>query len=144
MSDKTSASATEDSQHQRYAVIGVRWSEELPELVIAFRDQESLRDLIATTRIIGIGLASRQAAVAVIPDSSLRDAASKETPEEAEVEREPYGGIPQSLRRRRGTFELKDIRHIVCSALQDVVALGVLTLYSKSAMGAALRVLIGA
>ena len=63
MSEKKTAVATEESQSERYAVIGVRWYEVFPELVVAYRDEESLRELIAAPCIIGIGFGSREAAL---------------------------------------------------------------------------------
>src|SRR5438445_12259765 len=54
-----------DSFGVRYAVIaGLRTESGHERLVIAYPNEESLRDLIAAPSIIAIGLCSRQAAIA--------------------------------------------------------------------------------
>lgn len=144
MSEKKTAIATGKSQSGRYAVIGVRWNEVFPELVVAYRDEESFRELIAAPSIVGIGFTSREAAVETVPDSSSSDADSKKTPEGASFMHEDDCGVPQPPRQHlQQSVELKDIRRIACAALQYGIAAGVLMLYSKSVMGAALRALIG-
>lgn len=121
---KHKTALTGDSQRQRYAVIGLRCNEVFPELVGACCNEASLRGLMAAPNIIGIGFSSREAAVAVIPNRPSMDAESPR-------------------HRLRQDVSLKDIRRIACTALRHVIAVGVLVLCSKSAIGAALRALIG-
>ena len=70
---KKTAIVMGQSQRDRYAVIEVRWNEVFRErFVIAYRDEESLRELIAAPSIVGIGFSSREAAAAVVPRNSSR------------------------------------------------------------------------
>ena len=144
MSKKKTAIVTGESQSERYAVIGVRWNEVCPELVIAYRNEDSLRELIAAPCIIGIGFGSREAAVAVVPNSSPRNADSKNT-QEPTLRCEDDHRVPQSPRQRlRHSVGIKETRRIACVALQHAMAAGVLMFYSKSVMGAAFRAFVGA
>ena len=53
-----------DSSCALYAVIEARWSEGPPErFVIAYRDEESLRDVIAAPSIVGTGFITREEAL---------------------------------------------------------------------------------
>ena len=144
MSEKKTAIVTGESQNERYAVIEVRRSEVFPErFVIAYRDEESLRELIAAPSIIGIGFSSREAAVTVVPNSSSGDADSKNTWERPAFRSEGDCRVPQSPRQRlQHSVGLKGTRRIACAALQHAIAAGVLMFYSKNFIGAALRAFV--
>lgn len=145
MSEKKTGIVTGESQSERYVVIGVRWNEAFLEPVIAHHDKESLCEQIAAPWIIGIVVGSHEAAVAVTPNSSSRDADSKNTREKPAFRREDDCRVPQSQRQRlRHSVGLKETRRIACAALQHVIAAGVLMFYSKSVMGSALRAFVGA
>jgi hypothetical protein len=59
------------SRRVRYAVIEARRLEGRPErLVIAYPDEDTLRDLLAAPSIIASGFASREAALASMEGSS--------------------------------------------------------------------------
>jgi hypothetical protein len=118
MSENKTAIVTVESQRERYAVIGVRWNEFFPEVMLAYGDEESLCEPIAGSSMLGIGFSSREAALAVIPNSSSRELVWH-------------------------TAGLLKLRRAACAALQHVVAVGILTLYSQCVAGAALRVLVG-
>ena len=67
MSEKKTAIVRVESQSEQYAVIGVRRNEVFPEhFVIAYRDEKSLRELIAAPSIIGIGFSLIVVAVAAL------------------------------------------------------------------------------
>lgn len=52
-----------DCSGEQYAVVEARWTEDRPErFIIAYRDEKSLRDLIAAPSILAIGFASREGA----------------------------------------------------------------------------------
>lgn len=144
MSKKKTGIVTEESRSERNVLIGVRWNEAFPELVIAYCDEESLRELIGTPSIIGIGFSSREATVAVIPNSSSRDADTKNTLEKPAFRREDDYRVSrwpgQALRNSVG---LKDTRRIACAALQHAIAAGILLCCSRSILGAAIRALVG-
>ena len=145
MSEKTRAIVAKNSQRARYAIVGVRWNEAIPEFVITYGDQESLREVISARSIIGIGFSFRKAAVAVVGNSSSRDADSKNTREKTSFVREDDCRAAQSPRQRlRHSVGLKDIRRIAYAALRHAIAAGILMFYSKSVMGAALRAFVGA
>ena len=144
MSGKKTAIVTGESQGKRYAVIGVRWNHVFPELVISYREEESLRELVAALSIIGIGFSSREAAVTVVPNGLSGDADSKNTWEKPAFRSEDDCRVPQSPRQRlQHSVGLKGTRRIACAALQHAIVAGALMFYSKSVMGAALRALVG-
>ena len=132
MSLKKTKIVTEES---RYAVIEFRRNKVFPErFVISYRDQESLRELIAG-----------EAAVAVTPNSSSTNADSKNIREKAAFRREDDYRGPQSpwqyLLHRVG---LTEARRIACANLQNAVAAGALLFYFSSVLGAAIREFVGA
>lgn len=125
MSEKKAVFAMRKSQSARYAVIGLRWNQVFPELVVACCDEASLCGLMAAPSFIGIGFSSREETVAVIPKRPSMD---PESP-----------GL-----HLRHDVNLKDTRRIACTVLQHAIAVGVLLLLcSKSVIGATLRTLIG-
>jgi hypothetical protein len=138
MSEKRTAVVTKELLSEQYAVIEVRRNEVYPEhCVIAYRDEESLRELIATPSIVGIGFSSREA-VAVIPNSSSRDADSKNIRNKLAFSSKDDHDGPQSPSPR--------LRHRVeraCATLQNAVAAGVLMFYSRSVRGAVIRACVG-
>ena len=68
-----------DRSGERYAVIEAHWTKGPPErFVIAYRDEECLRDLIAAPSIIATGFASREGAASIAACLSAR-AVSKKT-----------------------------------------------------------------
>src|SRR5579863_25112 len=80
MSGKRAAIVMAESQNERYAVIAARRNEIFPGgVVIAYGDEESMRELIAAPSIIEIGSCSHEAAVAVIANNSAGDADSEKT-----------------------------------------------------------------
>ncbi len=123
MSEKKTVFATRTSENGRYVVIGLRCDQAFPELVAACCDEASLSGPMAAPSFIGIGFSSREETVAVIPNCPSVD------PD------------PPRLRLRHDL--LKGTRRIACTVLQHAIAVGVLLLCSKSAIGAALRTLIG-
>jgi len=135
-----------ESQNERYAVIAARRNEIFPGgVVIAYGDEESMRELIAAPSIIEIGSCSHEAAVAVIANNSAGDADSEKTqkkhasrPEGHDRESQPPR---QHLRRRTG---LAEARRIASATLQSAVAAGVLMFYSRSVHGALIRAFVGA
>ena len=65
----------------RYAVIRASSNKEKPEqLVIAYQDEDCLRDLIAAPSIFSLGYASHDEAVATVRGLTSESAASKQKP----------------------------------------------------------------
>src|SRR6202522_1372410 len=53
-----------DSSSKRFAVIESRWTDRRPDrFILEYRDEESLRELIATPSIIAVGFTSRVDAI---------------------------------------------------------------------------------
>jgi|HubBroStandDraft_6_1064221.scaffolds.fasta_scaffold161379_3 hypothetical protein len=145
MSEKKTNIVTEESKSGRHAVIEFRRDEVFHRrFAISYHDQESLRE-IAAPSFIGIGFSFCEAAVAVIPNSSSRDADSNNMPDKPTVRREDGRRGPQSRMRcllhRTG---LTTTRGIACATLQSAVVAGVLMFYSRSVSGAVVRACIGA
>lgn len=143
MSVKEAGIATEES---RYGVVEVRRNHVHGErFVPSHRDQESLRELIAAPSILGIAFSSREAAVAVIPNSRSTDGDSKSIWEKHAFRREHDHRGPQlptqQLLRRVG---LTGTRPIAWATLRNAVVAGVLMFYSRSVLGAVIRAFVGA
>jgi hypothetical protein len=145
MSDEKTVAVTEESPREHYAVIGVRWNEVFPELVIAYRDEESLRERIARSSIIGISFGFREAAAASIPNQQSADADSKNIRGNPAFLREDDRRRPQSLRQRmRHRVGLTETRRVARATLQHVFAVGILMFYSRNLLGSAIRACVGA
>jgi hypothetical protein len=143
MSEKKTRIVTEES---RNAVIEARRNEVFPErFVISYRDQESLRELIAAPSIIATGFSSREAAVGVTPNSSSTDADSKNILEkDASGRKDGWRGNQSPRQHLRHRVGLTETRRIACAILQNAVVAGVLLFYSRSVLGAVIRAFVGA
>lgn len=127
-------------------MLEVRSNEVFPKrFAVAYRDEESLREVSAAPCIRGIGFTSRKAAVAVTPNSSSRKP----------IQRTFKKSLPSRLKttcanlnRRSSSCDtesgLVETRRIACAALQYAIAVGFLMFDSKSALGAAVRAFVGA
>ena len=146
MPEKKTAIVTEESKGERYAVIEARWNGGFSErFVIAYREEESLRELIAGPSIIGIGFSSRESAIATIPNRSSTNPRSNNMREKHTFRREDDHRGPESPRKRpRHKVGLTEIPPLACAILQRAVATGVLLFYSKSLLGAAIRAFVAA
>jgi hypothetical protein len=134
-----------DSSIARYALIESRRTEGPSEcFVIAYSDEESLRDLIAGPSIIACGFASREEAQAKI-DSSLWTAVTwKQTSRRLTVDgAEKY---PRGVLRARGClgggFDLRQTGRVIRSFLQAAVATAILIFYSRNALSTVIRAVV--
>lgn len=135
----------EKSQVERYAVVGLRWNEFIPELVIAYCKEESLCDLFAAPNIVAVALSSREAPEVGVTDGSSSDADSKKLLESlASIS----GDVDRGLQSRDFCLRLRvgltGIRRIAFETAQRGVAAGILMFYSTNIVGAAIRAFIGA
>jgi hypothetical protein len=144
MSEKKTGIVTEESQGGRYAIIEIRRNEVLPErFVISYRDEESLRELIAAPSIIGIGFGFHEAAVAVIPNISSRDADLEGIRKKPAFTREDDHRRPQSQRQHlRHRVGFMVTRRIAGATLQNAALAGVLMFHSRGVLGAVLRAFV--
>jgi hypothetical protein len=134
-----------ETANERYLVIEARWREPFPgRFVFALRDEESLHEQIAGISVVGIGFGSCERADAGIRNRSSKGPDSINDSEKLAADCQgDHGGVPsarQGLRRRVGVSET---RRIAGATLQYAIAASVLMFYSKNAVGAALRALLG-
>ena len=134
-----------DSLIAQYAVIQARRIEGPSErFVIVYRDEESLRDLIAGPSIIACGFASHEEAQANIDADFWTAAAWKQTSGPTVDGAEKYQGGTLSAKRRLGTaFNLAQTGRVIRGFLQAAVAGAILILYSRNAVSAVIRSLVG-
>ena len=130
-----------DSSIGQYAVIEARQTEGPSEFfVIAYPDEESLRDLIAGPSIIVCGFASREEAQANIEanfgTAGARDQTSRSRTVD-EAEKCPQG---LSVKRSLGAgFDLTQTGRSIRDFLQTAVATAILIFYSRNALSTVIR-----
>jgi len=126
----------------QYAVIEARRTEGPSErFVIAYPDEESLRELIAGPSIIACGFAYREEAQANIDADFWTAEAWKQTSAGPTVDgAEKYQrGVLSAKRRLVSGFNLTQTRRIVGGFLQAAVAGAILIFYSRNAVSTAIR-----
>jgi hypothetical protein len=124
----------------RYAVIQASSKKDRPErLVIAYHDEQTLRDLIAAPSIIGLGFASREEAIANCERRMSNATPSKQTTRITAMFHATHedGDLPSG----HGLLKHRIIpQSILQSALAPVVAL----IYSKNIVSVMIRMVLGA
>jgi len=131
-----------DSSIAQYAVIEARRTEGPSErFVIAYPDEESLRELIAGPSIIACGFAARAEAQANIDADLCTGGVWKETPRDRA---EKYQRGVLSAKRRLGSgFNLMQTQRIVRGFLHAAVAGAILIFYSRNAVSTVIRSFVG-
>jgi hypothetical protein len=124
----------------RYAVIQASNNKDRPErLVIAYQDEDCLRDLIAAPSIFGLGFASREEAIANLEIFASTVAPSKQK--------------PRITAMFHATHENGDLaswhilvkhRGILQSILQPALAAVIALFYSKNIVSVVIRMMLGA
>ena len=123
-----------------YAVIQPSSKKDRPErLVIAYHDENCLRDLIAAPSIVGLGFASREEAIANLEDHVSDAAPSKQSPRITAMFHATHanGDLPS----RPGL--VKHCR-IPQSILQSAFAAVIGLFYSRNIVSAMIRMALGA
>ena len=124
----------------RYAVIQVSSNKDRSErLVIAYQDEDCLRDLIAAPSIFGLGFASREEAIANLKSFASDAASSKQKPRITAM----FHAIHANVELAGGHGLVKHCRipqSILRSALAAVIAL----FYSKNIVSVLIRMALGA
>jgi len=123
-----------------YAVIQASSKKDRPErLVIAYHDENCLRDLIAAPSIIGRGFASREEAVANLEGHMSDAAPSKQKPRITAMfhAADSNGDLPSG-------HALVNHRRILQSIVQSALAVVIALFYSKNIVSVMIRVAIGA
>ncbi len=134
-----------DSSIAQYAVIEARRTKGLPErFVIAYTDEESLRELLAGPSIIACGFASREEAQANLDADFWTAAARKQTSGGPTVDgAETYQRGVLSAKRCLGNgFNLTQTGRTVRGFLQAAVAGAILIFYSRNAVSTVIRSLL--
>ena len=131
-----------DSSDLRYAVIEAHWSERPPErFVIAYCNEESLRDVIAAPSIIASGFASRERALAGLAGCLPAATGSKQMSRASAVDRaKEYIRRVHSARRRVGNW-LSDAEtwKTARRTLQPATAAAILISCSSNIVSATIR-----
>ena len=135
-----------DSSSKRFAVIESRWTDRRPDrFILEYRDEESLRELIATTSIIALGLTSREGAM-----KRIEACLSAATPWRQIQKVLPTDGTrcdqhgPCSSARRLTSEFFSASRWIVRRVLRHAVAAAVIVFYSGNTVSTLIRAFIGA
>jgi hypothetical protein len=135
-----------DSSGVQYAVIAGLRSETGPErLVIAYPNEESLRDLIAAPSIVAVGFSSREEAVAGSRASVPTAVAHRPMPEATaggEIERYQQGLNWAERRGETGSTWRRLVTFLVTS-YGDVATSAVVIFSSRNAVSAVIRMALG-
>ena len=124
----------------RYAVLQASGNKDRPErLVIAYHDEDCLRDLIAAPSISGLGFASGEEAMANFNGFAADAGPSKQEPHITAMFHAVYANVeladgPGSVKHRR----------ILQSILQSALAVVIALFYSKNIMSVMIRMALGA
>ena len=124
----------------RYAVIQASSKKDRPErLVIAYHDENCLRDLIAAPSIIGLGFASREEAIANLESFASNAAPSKQKPRITAM----FHATHENGDSPSGHGLVKHGR-IPQSILQSTLAAVIALFYSKNIVSVVIRMMLGA
>jgi hypothetical protein len=123
-----------------YAVIRASSKKDRPErLVIAYHDENCLRDLIAASNIIGLGFASREEAIANLEDHVADAAPSKQKHRDTAM----FHATDENDKLASGKSLVKH-RRIPQSILQSALAAVIALFYSKNIVSVMIRMGLGA
>ena len=124
----------------RYAVIQASSKKDRPErLVVAYHDEQSLRDLIAAPSIIGLGFASREEAITNCEGHMSDAARSKPKPRITAMLYLPHANVELA-----GGHGLVKHRRIPQSIVQSALAAVIALFYSKNIVSVMIRMALGA
>ena len=124
----------------RYAVIQASSDKDRPErLVIAYQDEDCLRDLVAAPSISGLGFASREEALANLNGFASDVSPSKQEPRITAMFHAAHTNVEWA-----GGPGLVKHRTIPQSILQSVLAVVISLFYSKNIVSAMIRMALGA
>ena len=123
-----------------YAVIQASSKKDRPErLVISYRDENCLRDLIAAPSIFGLGFASREEAIANLKSFASDAAPSKQKPRLKAMFHATHANVESA----GGHGPVKH-RRIPQRFLQSALAAVIALFYSKNIVSVMLRMALGA
>lgn len=129
--------------NMRYAVIEAKWMERPAErFAIGYCSEESLRELVVGSSIVGSGFMSRQEALSVIPDS-FRFGTNVASSTEAACESKEQRGSAYGTTALQNRFSLQSIWMIPGQLVHHVAAALVLIACSKNVFSLAFRAFMG-
>jgi hypothetical protein len=135
-----------DSSSVQYAVIAGLRTETGPErLVIAYPNEESLRDLIAAPSIVALGFSSREEAVAGNSACAPTFVAYQRMPEamaSGEMERNQHG-LERAERQGETSSTLRRLARFFAISYRDVATTAVVIFSSRNAISALIRTALG-
>jgi len=132
-----------DCPATQYAVIAGLRTEQLPErLVVAYPDEESLRDLIAAPSIIALGFNSREEAVKHA-ERCFQAAPAPNPATSGRVSDRPKSRADFSSVKRQFIALFEDTWKNASHLVQYAVTLGITNLYSRHAVSVAIRTFVG-
>jgi hypothetical protein len=135
------------SSSEQFAVIESRWTDRRPDrFVLAYHDEESLRELIATPNIIAVGLISREDAIRRI-EACFSAAAPRQQVQKA-IPGDGGGSDPDgchgAAQRLTSRLSFAGTRETFRRVLQYAVAAAILVFYSRNTVGTFIRAVVGA
>jgi hypothetical protein len=136
-----------DSSGVRYAVIaGLRTETGTERLVIAYSNEESVRDLIATPSIIALGFSSREEAVAGRATVPVPSAVAYQRMPKAiagkEIERPPKGRSWADGRSEGGSI-LQKLAKLFVTSYSNIATAAMVIFSSTNAISAVIRMALG-
>jgi hypothetical protein len=134
-----------DSSGVRYAVIAGLRTETGPErLVIAYPNEESLRDLIAAPSIVAVGFSSREDAVAGSRACVPTAVTCQRMPEAMAGETENHQqGLSWAERRGETESVLRRLGRFLATSCSEVVTSASVIFSSSNFVSAAIRIALG-
>ena len=134
------------SANVKYAVIQVSSKpDSAGQLVLAYRDEQSLRHLIAERSIIALGFAHPEEAAALVASNFTKSIASGGMEQELRVKdyRKCNLRFPSWKRGLAAEFGGWKHRSLAYSVVQFAFASAVLVLYSKNIVSSTIRIILG-
>ncbi len=129
-----------DTSTWRYAVISVRSAPARERLVIAYPDEETLRDLIAAPSVVALGYTSRADALRNIDRCVTATASVKRLLKAAVLDTNMT--FLTVLRRLAGGFGLSGTSKIMRNLLHNGLAAALIFLYSRNVLSSTVRAFI--
>ena len=129
-----------DTSTWRYAVISVRSAPARERFVIAYPDEETLRDLIAAPSVVALGYTSRADALRNIDRCVTATASVKRLLKAAVLDTNMT--FLTLLRRLAGGFGLSGTSKIMRNLLHNGLAAALIFLYSRNVLSSTVRAFI--
>jgi len=133
-----------DTSTWQYAVIGIRSEPDRERLVIAYPDEETLRDVIAAPSIVALGCTSRAEALKNIDRCATTKASLKRLLKAASLHPNMtfLTECRVALRRLAGGFRLSGTSKVMRNLLHNGLAAVLILFYSRNILSSTVRAFI--